>query len=72
MHWTFVFADRNLVRVMTEAIPILAGTAALIGLGHTLAGPDHYLPFIVMGKARQWSLGKTMWITFLCGLGTDG
>jgi sulfite exporter TauE/SafE len=54
---------------MTEAISILAGTAALIGLGHTLAGPDHYLPFIVMGKARQWSLGKTMWITFLCGLG---
>lgn len=54
---------------MTEAIPILAGTAATIGLLHTLAGPDHYLPFIVMGKARKWSIGKTMWITFLCGLG---
>ncbi|MEI6892242.1 MAG: hypothetical protein V5783_08735 [Pontiella sp.] len=54
---------------MTEAIPILAGTAALIGLVHTLMGPDHYLPFIVMSKARQWSLTKTMWITFLCGLG---
>jgi sulfite exporter TauE/SafE len=54
---------------MTDAIAILAGTAALIGLGHTLAGPDHYLPFIVMGKARAWSLGKTMWITFLCGAG---
>jgi len=22
-----------------------------------------------MGKARKWSLGKTMWITSLCGLG---
>ncbi|WP_372798141.1 hypothetical protein [Pontiella sp.] len=54
---------------MTEAISILAGTAALIGLGHTLAGPDHYLPFIVMGKARDWSIGKTMGITFLCGIG---
>jgi nickel/cobalt exporter len=54
---------------MTDAIPILAGTAALIGFGHTLAGPDHYLPFIVMGKARSWSLGKTMWITLLCGIG---
>ena len=54
---------------MTEAISILAGTAALIGFGHTLAGPDHYLPFIVMGKARDWSMAKTMWITFLCGLG---
>jgi nickel/cobalt exporter len=54
---------------MTEAIPILAGTAALIGFGHTLCGPDHYLPFIVMGKARNWTLAKTMWITFLCGIG---
>lgn len=54
---------------MTDAISILAGTAALIGFGHTLAGPDHYLPFIVMGKARNWSLAKTMWITALCGIG---
>ena len=54
---------------MTDAISILAGTAALVGFGHTLCGPDHYLPFIVMGKARKWTLAKTMWITFLCGLG---
>jgi sulfite exporter TauE/SafE len=54
---------------MTEAIPILAGTAALIGFGHTLCGPDHYLPFIVMSKARNWSLAKTLWVTFLCGTG---
>ena len=55
--------------VMTEAIYILCGTAALIGLGHTLCGPDHYLPFIVLSKARGWSLKKTLWITFWCGLG---
>ena len=54
---------------MSDAIPILAGTAAAIGFGHTLAGPDHYLPFIVIGKARGWSLAKTLWITFLCGIG---
>lgn len=54
---------------MTEAISILAGTAALIGFLHTLFGPDHYLPFIAMGKARDWPLAKTLWITFLCGLG---
>jgi len=54
---------------MTEAIPILAGTAALVGLGHTLCGPDHYLPFIVISKARSWSLAKTMWITLFCGIG---
>lgn len=54
---------------MTEAISILAVTAATIGFFHTLLGPDHYLPFIVLSKARKWSLPKTMWITFLCGLG---
>jgi sulfite exporter TauE/SafE len=50
-------------------ILILCGTAATIGLLHTLMGPDHYLPFIVMSKARGWSAAKTAWITFLCGLG---
>ena len=54
---------------MTNTIPILASTAAVVGLIHTLLGPDHYLPFIVLGKANRWSLTKTMWITFLCGLG---
>ena len=54
---------------MPSSITILASTATLIGFGHTLCGPDHYLPFIVMSKARNWSLPKTMWITFLCGIG---
>ena len=69
MRWTLHPDHPKLRDQMNDAITILAGTAALIGLGHTLAGPDHYLPFIVMGKARKWSLGKTMWITFLCGIG---
>jgi len=54
---------------MPEAISILAVTAATIGFFHTLIGPDHYLPFIAIGKTRNWSVSKTMWITFLCGLG---
>jgi nickel/cobalt exporter len=45
------------------------GGAALVALTHTLAGPDHYLPFIVMAKARKWSSWKTTWVTFVCGLG---
>lgn len=65
----FILIPYQTVGIMTEAIPILAGTAAAIGFGHTLCGPDHYLPFIVMGKARGWNLAKTLWITFLCGLG---
>ena len=54
---------------MNDALPLLAITAALIGFTHTLFGPDHYLPFIVMGKARKWTIQKTLGITFLCGLG---
>ena len=52
----------------TEAV-VLLGTAATIGFIHTLIGPDHYLPFIVLSKARNWSTKKTVLITFLCGLG---
>jgi sulfite exporter TauE/SafE len=48
---------------------ILSGTAAALGLVHTLIGPDHYLPFIVMSKSRRWSHARTAVITFLCGLG---
>lgn len=44
-------------------------SAATLGLIHTLLGPDHYLPFIVLSKARNWSQKKTMWITFIAGLG---
>lgn len=54
---------------MDSGILILCMTAASIGFIHTLIGPDHYLPFIMMSRARNWSLPKTAWITFLCGLG---
>lgn len=54
---------------MSPAISTIALTAASIGLIHTLCGPDHYLPFIAMSKARNWRMVKTLWITFLCGLG---
>lgn len=55
--------------MMTSELTILAITAASIGFIHTLIGPDHYLPFIVMARARRWSLIKTTLITFLCGIG---
>ena len=54
---------------MDKNILILCLTAASVGFFHTLFGPDHYLPFIVMSKARKWSLTKTMVISFVCGLG---
>lgn len=40
-----------------------------VAVVHTLAGPDHYLPFIVMGRARRWSVRRTVFWTSLCGFG---
>ncbi|MFC2154735.1 sulfite exporter TauE/SafE family protein [Candidatus Altiarchaeota archaeon] len=54
--------------MLNEAI-ILMGTAAIIGILHTLMGPDHYLPFIAISKARNWTQKKTALITFICGIG---
>jgi nickel/cobalt transporter (NicO) family protein len=54
---------------MTSDIVVLAGTATTLGLVHTVFGPDHYLPFIALSKARNWGVGKTTLITVLCGLG---
>ena len=48
---------------------MIAGTAAGIGFVHTLLGPDHYLPFIVIARARRWRLSKTLLVSALCGLG---
>jgi sulfite exporter TauE/SafE len=54
---------------MTDSIAILSATAVSIGFVHTILGPDHYLPFIVLSQAKKWTTGKTMLITFLCGAG---
>jgi nickel/cobalt exporter len=57
---------------MPQEMALLMTTAASIGFLHTLLGPDHYLPFIVMARARNWSKVKTVWITVLCGFGHVG
>ncbi|MGD2094994.1 MAG: sulfite exporter TauE/SafE family protein [Phycisphaerales bacterium] len=54
---------------MTAELSALIITAASIGFFHTIFGPDHYLPFIMMSWARNWSGIKTSFITLLCGLG---
>lgn len=56
----------------SQEIILLAITAASIGFFHTLLGPDHYLPFIFMAKARKWSLMKTSVVTIACGIGHVG
>ncbi len=54
---------------MTAELSALVITAASIAFFHTILGPDHYLPFIMMSWSRKWSWLKTTLITFLCGLG---
>jgi len=54
---------------MSPEIIVLTLTAATIAFVHTLLGPDHYLPFVAMARARQWTLSKCIRITLLCGVG---
>ena len=56
---------------MPDSTPlsILLATAVTIAAGHTLIGVDHTLPFVAMGRARGWTLRKTLWVTALCGAG---
>lgn len=54
---------------MSQDLLVLTVTAAAIGFLHTLIGPDHYVPFIMMAQSGKWSLYKTGGVTVLCGLG---
>jgi hypothetical protein len=51
---------------------VLLLSAAGVAVLHTLAGPDHYLPFVVMARARRWSAARTILWTTLCGAGHVG
>ena len=54
------------------SLSILLAAAASAAFIHTLLGPDHYIPFIVMSKARKWSLKQTLFTTLYCGVGHVG
>ena len=54
---------------METELGVLAMAAATIACVHTLAGPDHYLPFIALSRARRWSFRKTLMWTAICGCG---
>jgi nickel/cobalt transporter (NicO) family protein len=58
--------------IVSPELWVLTVTAASLALFHTLLGPDHYLPFVAMARARNWSRTRTTVITFLCGLGHVG
>ena len=54
---------------LSGSLSVLALTAASVAFFHTLLGPDHYLPFVLMGRAGGWSRTKTIVVTLLCGVG---
>ena len=53
----------------TEISVSLLAAAFGVGLVHTLLGPDHYLPFIMLARARGWSRMRTALVTTACGVG---
>lgn len=54
---------------MFDSLTVLLFTTGSIGFLHSIMGPDHYIPFIVMSRSGQWSNKKTILITILCGFG---
>ena len=44
----------------------------LLAVLHTAIGPDHYVPFVMLGRARRWSVRKTLAVTAACGVGHVG
>jgi sulfite exporter TauE/SafE len=54
---------------MNIDLGLLLLTALSIGFVHTVMGPDHYLPFVAMSAARNWTRRKTLLVTAFCGVG---
>jgi len=54
---------------MPGEIFYLSLTAISISCLHTVSGPDHYLPFIVLSKTKKWTANRTVFWTLLCGVG---
>ncbi len=50
---------------------ILMISTGVVGALHALA-PDHWLPFVMLGKAQNWSLRRLTTITILAGIGHVG
>ena len=54
---------------MNSELLTLTISAATISFLHTASGPDHYLPFVVISRSKNWTLSKTIFWTTVCGLG---
>jgi nickel/cobalt exporter len=46
--------------------------AMAVGFIHTVLGPDHYVPFLMMSRAQHWSRARTVAVALLCGIAHVG
>jgi sulfite exporter TauE/SafE len=54
---------------MSSGEPVLLAATIAIAFVHTILGPDHYLPFVALGRARRWTTTKLIAVTTACGAG---
>jgi sulfite exporter TauE/SafE len=54
---------------MPGELSLLLLTTVSIAALHTVSGPDHYMPFIALSRARNWSRQRTLFWVLLCGCG---
>ena len=52
-----------------DTMTLLLGATASLAIVHTLLGVDHSLPFVALGRARGWTLMRTLLVTAVCGAG---
>lgn len=56
---------------MDASYLVLVASAASIAFFHALA-PDHWMPFVMIGRAQQWSRARLIGVSFLGSLGHIG
>ena len=56
---------------MTETFSTLVVATVVVAVVHSLA-PDHWLPFVMIGKAQTWSRVRLSWVTILAGIAHVG
>ncbi|MFQ6113315.1 MAG: hypothetical protein ACE5NG_04395 [bacterium] len=54
-----------------DSLSVLFISTFTIGVVHALA-PDHWVPFVSIGRAQRWSKTKLAWVTFVSGIGHVG
>lgn len=58
--------------MLDTTLTLLLGAAVADAVIHTLAGPDHYLPFVVIARSRGYSMLRALVWTLVCGIGHVG